>query len=458
MRIKPEQLRSFSTANHPEGDRILRVLAAGLNAVDPYEAVKRNLALNRNILNARNRSYVLKNYKRIILVGAGKAAVPMTIAATELFGDLITSGIVITKRGHSHSEFHLPSRILILEGGHPLPDQQGVLASQKIIQLLANTQSDDLVLFLLSGGGSALLTSPQAGITLLEVQALTAQLLACGATIDELNTVRKHIDLVKGGGLVANAGPSDWLSLILSDVIGDPLDRIASGPTAPDPSTYEDAYNILEKYKLLSQTPEAVITHLKQGMKKQIPETPKPGDPVFNRVNNLIVGNNSLAAEAAIREATRLGFHTMLLTTSIQGEASQVGIFLAAVAQQIYRSNQPIPRPACLIAGGETTVTIRGEGSGGRNQELALGAVNQMAGLENSFIISLATDGGDGPTDAAGAVVTGDTLTRALSMGNHPSDYLARNDSYHFFNALEDLLKPGPTLTNVGDLTFVFAS
>lgn len=457
MRIQPEQLRSFSTANHPEGDRILHVLAAALDAVDPYEAVKRNLDINGNTLAAGNRSYTLGKYTRIILVGVGKAAIPMTAAALDLLGDLPTSGIVITKRGHTHSEFHLPPNIHLLEAGHPLPDQQGVVGTQNISQLLANTQSDDLILFLLSGGGSALLTAPQPGITLREVQTLTAQLLGCGATIDELNTIRKHIDLVKGGGLVANAGPSDWLTFILSDVIGDPLDRIASGPTAPDPSSYEDAYNILEKYKLISQAPEAIISHLNRGIRKQIPETLKPGNPIFNRVYNLIVGNNSLAAEAAIREATHLGFHTVLLTTSIQGEASQVGIFLAALAQQISRSNQPIPRPACLIAGGETTVTIHGDGCGGRNQELTLGAVHQIAGLKNIFVISLATDGGDGPTDAAGAVATGDTLARALSLGIHPLDFLARNDSYHFFNALDDLLKPGPTLTNVGDLTFVFA-
>lgn len=457
MKITPERLRTFSTDNDPQGESILHIMAAALNAIDPYEAVIHNLHLDGKNLIVGTRLYNLDNFKSIRLIGAGKASAPMAAAVSKILGESITSGLVITKRGYFQTDSAIPPCIQIIEAGHPLPDREGVEGTKKIIELLRSTQPDDLILCIISGGGSALMTAPGSGITLEEIQTLTSYLLSSGATIDEINTIRKHVDLVKGGGLVSQANSTQWITLILSDVIGDPLDRIASGPTAPDPTTFEDAYNLLEKYSLLDRTPDSIITHLKQGINQQIPESLKTGNPVFERVQNLIIGNNSLAAEAALKEASRLSFHTMLLTTSIQGEASQAGIFLASIAQQIARSNQPIPRPACLIAGGETTVTIRGEGSGGRNQELALGAVNQMGGLENILLVSLATDGGDGPTDAAGAVVTGQTLSRALTLGINPLDFLNRNDSYHFFARLDDLLKPGPTLTNVGDLTFLFA-
>jgi glycerate 2-kinase len=245
--------------------------------------------------------------------------------------------------------------------------------------------------------------------------------------------------------------------LILSDVIGDPIDRIASGPTAPDPSTYEDAFEIIERYQLLETTPASILSHLKQGIQKHIPETLKPADPIFNHVCNLIVGNNSLAAAASLTEAEKIGYRTLLLSTSIQGEASQVGQLFGAIAQQIALSGQPVSRPACIIAGGETTVTINGKGLGGRNQEVALGAVLPLARLNDILLITLATDGGDGPTDAAGAVVSGHTLDRALNLGLNPRNFLVRNDSYHFFEPLGDLLLPGPTLTNVGDLTYLFA-
>jgi len=457
MKITPDLLRSFSSSNHPEGEKISHIMAAALNAVEPFEAVSRSLHLDGRFLIAANLTYDLSKFKRIVLVGAGKAAVPMAASVSQIFGASITSGLVITKQGYTQTDNFILQNIRILEAGHPLPDQRGVLGSHKIIQLLKSAQSEDLILCLISGGGSALMTAPMPGIQLEEVQILTSRLLACGATIDEINTIRKHIDQVKGGGLVAQAGQAHWITLILSDVIGDPLDLIASGPTAPDASTYEDAFKILKQYELLDQVPGSIISHLKQGIQTQIPETLKPGHSAFDRVNNMIVGNNYLAADAALREASSFGYHTLLLTTSLQGEASQAGKFIAAIAQQITRSNQPISRPACLILGGETTVTLHGKGCGGRNQELALGAVNPIAGLENIFLITLATDGGDGPTDAAGAVVTGQTLARALSLGIHPNDYLTRNDSYHFFQALDDLLKPGPTLTNVGDLAFLFA-
>jgi hydroxypyruvate reductase len=347
--------------------------------------------------------------------------------------------------------------IRILEAGHPLPDERGVTGSQQIEDLLSGTQPDDLVICLISGGGSALLVSPSPGITLDDMQELTTSLLACGANINEINALRKHLDRVKGGGLAGMAAPAAIATLILSDVVGDPLDVIASGPTVPDPSTYGQAYQILEKYHLLDRVPRSITSRLEEGQRGELPETPKPGDPVFERVQNVIIGSNIQAAGAAVSQAQKEGLHTLLLTTWLQGEARQAGRFLAAVGRQINADNQPVVRPACVVAGGETTVTIKGNGFGGRNQEMALGAVSELAGLPDSALITLATDGGDGPTDAAGAVVTGETQYQAHQMGLSPDDFLVRNDAYNFFEPLGDLLKPGPTHTNVNDLAFLFA-
>jgi glycerate 2-kinase len=450
-------IQTYTLANHPAGKDIARILAAGLIAVDPYQAITHFLRREKDFLFAGYQTIDLRRIKRIFVIGVGKAAVPMTKAVEDIVGGLLYKGLVITKKGSSLKNFSLSTKTSFIEAGHPVPDQDSVVGAQQLINLLKEAGPEDLILCSISGGGSALVTLPKPGISLDEIQTLTTLLLACGATIDEINTIRKHIDQVKGGGLLAQAGSSKWITLILSDVIGDPIDRIASGPTAPDPSTYEDALEIIERYHLLETTPASIISHLNQGIQKYIPETLKPADLIFNHVSNLIVGNNSLAAEASLSEAEKFGYRTLLLSTSIQGEASQVGQFFGAIAQQIARTGQPVPRPACIIAGGETTVTIKGKGFGGRNQEVALGAVLPLAGLNDMLLLTLATDGGDGPTDAAGAVVSGHTLDRALALGLNPRDFLARNDSYHFFKPLGDLLVADPTLTNVGDLTYLFA-
>ncbi|RPI22412.1 MAG: DUF4147 domain-containing protein, partial [Chloroflexota bacterium] len=323
--------------------------------------------------------------------------------------------------------------------------------------LLQDAGSHDLVLCLISGGGSALMTAPESGIELEDLRSLTSTLLACGANINEINALRKHLDILKGGGLARLATPARVATLILSDVVGDPLDVIASGPTVADKATFKEAYGVLEQYGLEDRTPPAIISRLKKGLRGEIAETPKEGDRIFSCVQNLIVGSNLQAAQAALSAAETEGFHTLLLTTYLQGEARQAGRVLAALARQIGPNGPSITRPACLISGGETTVTVTGNGLGGRNQEVALGAVKDLDGLRNIALVSLATDGGDGPTDAAGAVVTGETMHRARALGLKPKEYLARNDSYHFFDALGDLLRPGPTQTNVNDLTFVFA-
>jgi hydroxypyruvate reductase len=438
---------------------VLRVLDAALQAVEPAQAVRRHLHREGDTLSAGGQAYNLRRLRHLWLVGAGKAAVPMAGAVADLLGDDLSGGLVITKYGHGGTQAErLRARgVDVHEAGHPLPDAQSVAATQALLERLATCNGEDLVILVLSGGGSALLTAPAPGITLDDLQRLTAALLACGATINEINTLRKHLDRVKGGGLARLTAPAHLLALILSDVVGDPLDVIASGPTVPDPTTYAEALAILERYGLTAQAPAAILDHLRRGLAGEHPETLKPGDPRFEQVQNLIVGNNLQAAQAARAQAQAEGFQTLLLTTYLQGEASQAGRFLAALARQIAASGDPLPRPACLITGGETTVTLRGNGRGGRNQEMALGAVADVAGLADVLLLTLATDGGDGPTDAAGAVVSGATLARAQALGLDPYAHLARNDSYSFFAALDDLLITGPTQTNVNDLAFLFA-
>jgi len=441
----------------PWGESVCRVLAAAIQAVEPGAAVKRHLERSGSQLILDGRSYDLEHFSRIFLVGAGKAGAPMTQAAASLLGDRLTGGVVVVKEGYAGGGLTaLPPSVLLLEGGHPLPDERGVQAAARIFALLADTHPDDLVICLISGGGSALLVSPASGLSLTDLMQLTSTLLACGASINEINTLRKHLEQLKGGGVARLAAPAHLATLILSDVIGDPLDVIASGPTVPDPTTFEDAWQVLGRYSLLEKAPPAVVQRLENGRSGALPETPKPGDPIFEHVQNVVIGSNLLAAQAALQQATLEGFHSQLLTTSLQGEARQAGRLLAAIARQAAETGQPLPHPACLIAGGETTVTVTGGGLGGRNQELALSAVQDLAGLPGVALVTLATDGGDGPTDAAGAIVTGDTLQQARQAGLSPDLFLANNDAYHFFEPLGDLIKTGPTQTNVNDLAFIF--
>jgi len=377
----------------------------------------------------------------------------MAAATEEILGDDLTDGLVIVKEGYREAGC---SRIRLVEAGHPIPDGRGVQAAVDLGKFLQDSQAEDLVICLISGGGSALLVSPVPRLELSDLQGMTAALLASGAAIQEINTLRKHLEYLKGGGLARRAQPARIITLVLSDVIGDPLDVIASGATVPDPTTYTEAWQILERYNLLEQVPPAVTTRLRLGLDGLAPETPKPGDPLFDRVQNVIIGSNRLAAEAAVAQARQEGFSTLLLTTSLQGEARHVGRVLASLGREMVESGQPLTPPACLVAGGETTVTLTGNGKGGRNQELALSAVRDLGGLDDVVLVSLATDGGDGPTDAAGAVVSGSTLSRAVALDLDPAAFLKNNDAYHFFQALGDLIISGPTMTNVNDLTLVF--
>lgn len=390
----------------------------------------------------------LSRPRRILVVGAGKASGTMAHALEEILGDRIAAGLVVVKDGHTAPT----KKIKLVEAGHPIPDERGLRAANEILTLVRSAEADDLVIVLISGGGSALTPCPAPPITLEEKQVMTRLLLEAGANINQLNAVRKHCSLCKGGRLAQAAAPASVLSLILSDVIGDPLDVIASGPTAPDQTTFGDALAILDRFALRAKVPRAVLEHLERGARGEIPETPKAGDPLFRRVQNRIIGDNALVVEAALWTAESLGFHAHLLTRSLEGEARQVAKQLVNRALEVQTSGKPVAPPACLIAGGETTVTVRGKGLGGRCQEFALAAALALEGMEDVLVLAAGTDGSDGPTDAAGAVADGETVAQGRRQNLDARAFLESNDSYRFFLALGNLITTGPTNTNLLDL------
>ncbi len=414
----------------------LRIFGAALKAADPFEGVLRHVRFENGVLIAGRKKYRRARFKNIYVVGAGKASARMAQAIERLLGKRITEGFINVKYGHTAKL----RRIEQNECGHPVPDENGLRGTQRILALASQAGSDDLVIAVISGGASALTPAPLPPVTLEQKQRLTGELLRCGANIHELNTVRKHVSAFKGGRLAEAAAPATVLALILSDVIGDDLDVIGSGPTVPDRSTVADAERILSRYGINAPP---------------LQESPRPGDPAFERVQNLIVGSNALAVTAAAQEAKRLGYRTLVLSTFIEGETRDVARVHAAIAKEVLASGRPVRAPACIISGGETTVTIRGSGLGGRNQEFALAAAIDIAGLEGVTIFSAGTDGTDGPTDAAGTIANGATVARASVLGLDAAAYLANNDSYRFFEALGDHIKTGPTGTNVADVRLV---
>jgi glycerate 2-kinase len=430
------------------------IFEAGLAAADPVVSIQRHLRVDGPILHAGEMVYDLTNYKNIYVVGAGKATAKMARAVEELLDERITGGIVIVKRGHS-----VPLRQLeVVEAGHPIPDEAGVNATETIVGLLRRTLETDFILYLISGGASALLASPWTGLSLQDKQQTTQAFLNCGARIHEVNAIRKHISKVKGGRLAELAYPSTVVSLILSDVIGDAVDIIGSGPTAPDSSTFADCLSIIERYGVREMIPGVVRRFLQTGAAGEATETPKAGDPIFHKVQNLIVGNNQSALSAAKERAEALGYHVLALSSPVEGEASKAAVDHAAIAKDVSAGRGRVHRPACIISGGETTVTIEGDGLGGRNQEFALAAAVEIDGMEGVVVLSGGTDGTDGPTDAAGAIVDGTTLQRAREKGLDARDYLRRNDSYPLLKTVGDLLVTGPTLTNVMDLQLVLVA
>jgi len=424
----------------------LAIFRAALAAADPIAAVLRHVRLRDGALIAGRTRYPLRGIRKIHVVGAGKAGAAMAQAIERL-------GLPAEKRGESLVNVkygHLAKLrwIQLNESGHPVPDEPGVCGARRIAEIATGAGAEDLVICLISGGASALLPFPAPPVTLEEKQTVTKLLLACGATIHEINAVRKHISGIKGGQLARMAYPARVLALILSDVIGDNLDVIGSGTTAPDVSTFSSAKAVLEKYAILDRVPASIRERLAGGAHCAIRETPKRGDPAFARVQNLIVGSNRAAVEAAAVRARELGFHTLILSTQIEGETREVARMHAAIAKEIVQYGRPVPRPACVISGGETIVTLRGNGLGGRNQEFVLAAALDIAGLEQAVVLSGGTDGTDGPTDAAGAIADGYTLARGPEAQRH----LYANDSYHYFEELGDLVITGPTNTNVMDV------
>jgi len=431
----------------------LRIFRAALDASDPAEAILRHVKLAGDTLIAGGRRYRLSkpsargSFRNIYVIGAGKAGASMAQAVERLLGRRITAGLLNVKYGHVAKL----RRIELNECGHPIPDENGVSGARRIAEIAQQAGPDDLILCLMSGGASALLPYPASPVTLEEKQETTRLLLKCGADIHELNCIRKHISLIKGGQLARMAYPATVLALILSDVTGDDLDTIGSGPTVPDRSTFAQAREIFHRYGIWSDVPEAV----RERLSGDASETPKPGDRIFANVQNLIVGGNRLAVDAAARRAKALGYRTLVLSTFIEGEAREVAGVHAAIAREIRVTGRPVKPPACVISGGETTVTVRGQGLGGRNQEFALAVAQGINGLENVVIMSGGTDGSDGPTDAAGALADGTTIARAQTHSLIAAEYLANNDSYHFFARLGDLIKTGPTGTNVADVRII---
>jgi glycerate 2-kinase len=428
-----------------------RILARAVAAVDPYGAASHAIRLEGNTVHVADRPFPLVPASRVAVVGAGKASGPMAHAVENTLGGRISTGLVASPTKYAG---HL-RRIAVREAGHPLPDARGEAAAAEMLALVSGLGPDDLVICLISGGGSALLPLPQEGLTLRDKIRTTDLLLRSGADIVEINTVRKHLSRVKGGQLARAAWPARLATLVVSDIVGSPLDAIASGPTVPDPTTFADALAVLAEYRLTERVPPAVLATLRRGAAGQLPETPKPGDPAFAAAQTTVIADNAVAARAALAEAESAGFRAQLLSTYVEGEAREVGGLLAAIAREIVATGNPLTPPACVVCGGETTVTVEGGGRGGRNQEVALSAGRTLAGIADVLVVSFATDGIDGPTDAAGAVADGTAWARARSKGFEPARRLADNDAYPVLDAIGDMIRTGPTNTNVNDLMLV---
>ena len=431
-----------------------KIFNASINSVRPECLVK---GYSEKVLSYYSR----KKFSSLIVTGFGKAAYRMAEAFEgSIDTEMISGGVIVTKYGHAgkeNPEYRARTtdlkKIMVFEAGHPIPDENGKAATEEIKKLIKKADASALVVCLVSGGGSALFVSPVEGITLNEKKRITDLLLRGGADITELNIVRKHLSGVKGGRLAEIAYPAEVISLMISDVIGDKLDVIASGPTAPDPSTFKDALDVIDKYQLAEKTPAGIMDVLNRGMDGSIQDTPKMNNPAFEKVQNIIIGSNRAAIEAAEKEAEALGFETRILSTMLEGEAGKVGKLLAGKAKGT--KAQSSKGTKCLISGGETTVIVKGKGKGGRNMELALYFAMEIEGVEGITMLSAGTDGTDGPTDAAGAIVDGQTIVKAKGVGLNPQEYLDNNDSYNFFKQLDSLLITGPTGTNVMDIQII---
>lgn len=438
-------------------DELLSIFKACIDAVNPYRLILQSLKIDGNILNIGSVSYDLSRFNNILVIGAGKATAAMAQAVEEFIGDKISGGLINVKYGHTYPL----KKIRQIEAGHPLPDEAGVKGTEEILKLIRGADENTLVICLLSGGGSALLVSPADGITFEEKIEVTKLLLSSGARIDEINTIRKHLSKIKGGRLAEISHPAALITLILSDVIGDRLDVIASGPTVPDNSTFKDAMDVIEKYNLEDRLPENVMRLLEQGLRGEIKDTPKNGEVFFKISKIFVIGSLKHALTFAKEKAVSMGYETEIIASELHGEARDAARYLSKKAIKVQQSLKSGENPRCLISGGETTVTVKGNGEGGRNQELALAFALEIEGMKGITMLSAGTDGTDGPTDAGGAIVDGETVTEAKKFGLVPERYLNTNDSYNFFKKIDYLsgekhhLTTGPTGTNVMDMQII---
>ncbi|MFQ6068704.1 MAG: glycerate kinase [Candidatus Bathyarchaeia archaeon] len=432
----------------------LDALEAALAAADPKKIIKSKVTVQNNFFKIDQYKFNLNKFRHIYVVGGGKASGKMAEALESIFGNRISNGIVNIPYNSGPCKTH---RIKLQEASHPLPDEAGMRGAKKMLDLVSHAEEDDLVICLISGGGSSLMSLPRDKITLNDKQKVADALLKSGATINEVNAVRKHISNFKGGGLAKKAYPATIINLILSDVIGDPLDSIASGPTVPDSTTFSDAIEILRRYNLWENMPQSVKNVLVKGQEGLIPETPKKGNELFRKVYNIVIGNNRSAALAACDSLKKAGLPSLLLTSFLEGEARHVGTMLASIAEEIEASGNPLPKPCGIVAGGEATVTVVGDGKGGRNQEIVLSAAFKISGMNGVVIASLSTDGIDGPTEAAGALADGKTIVRSQEQKLNAKSFLSNNNSYSFFSSLDDLIFTGITGTNVNDVSIIIA-
>jgi len=427
-----------------------QIFLAGIESVLPDQLIRKQVFLKGDTLFISSYQFSLENINRIFVIGAGKANALMAKEIESILGNRITEGHVVVKYGHACELKY----ISVSEAGHPMPDNNGYLSTQKILKIAKKAEENDLIICLISGGGSALLTDFPEGATLNDIIVTNDLLTKSSADIKEINTVRKHLSNVKGGQLAKAAHPARLVSLILSDVIGDPIDVIASGPTVADPTTFGDAMRILKKYDLHSKIPKQLLNHLQKGVDKQYPETPKPGDSIFENTKNIIIGNNKIALEAASEKAKTMSLHPVIVNSALEGDTIKIAEQLIDTALK-FQSENAIKKPCCLLFGGETTIKVNGSGTGGRNQHLALYAALLLKNKKGITLLSAGTDGSDGPTSAAGAVVDSKTREGALALDMTIEKYLTNFDSYYFFEKAGGHIITGPTMTNVMDLIVV---
>jgi hydroxypyruvate reductase len=446
---------NFTHLEPEYGKYINAIIQSALEAADPFKSVISSIIIEKDHLEICGQSYDLRKIDRILVVGMGKAVGAMAAAVTDRLGEAIHSGVIVAK--HEVTQHDISPRIKIVYGDHPIPSDRSIASADSVIDFLKESTDDDLIICLISGGGSALVAKPINGITITELQQLTDALLKSGARIQEVNTIRKHIDAIKGGGLAKIAGNATMEALIVSDVLGDDLSMIASGPTCGDETTYAEAFSILDKYGLIEKTPQKIIDTIEAGILGRIAETLKPGDKILATKQNHIIASLTASIQQAKKKANELGFETQILSTHLVGEAREIGHVAGSILRSLAKTDLILKKPAMMIAGGESTVTIKGDGMGGRNQEIAFGAMPEISGCEKCALIALATDGEDGPTDAAGAYVTGATWDLAIKLGLVAQQFGSRNDTNTFFCAIDHLIMTGPTGTNVNDLMFLIA-